>query len=526
MNRMKFRIILKAALLFMLFGVQTGWTSADEIRTGICALQGTGVSESPDYVRVFQLKQSRENAQWGKIEKLRGEYDFSMMDEALAEIQNMGKRAIIKLNANIKPDWLFDCVPYHRKKLSGAMDDKKGTLMYWHPNFIEAHEKLLIAFGEHLRDSPYKSLIAGVRMNLNAIGTEHTLVSGSARQLSEWIIPEGVDPDSVAAYSDDTPEKYKDAIVGLYVKHILPHAFVWVRTNIPDETIEKYRAYFENGKIGFFHTGAAMEQNQVYFSDTHRHSRFMEFCRTGKTNGFTEVDGYHIYAAKYRKDETFPMVQFNYWRLLSEMHCGVSLAGTHQHMFEGPLTEGGPKVSYFDIPEFDAGWRFADRYLGLHASPEKAPGAWVALRNDTGDQYQGDYTYLMEREGNVPAAPLADAYPGIDDGSVGLRNTGPVNARFGAWARALPPGKTMTFHVDPRVFSPGENRIARIVYLDAGNGRWQLRQGNEVKTEISNADTGEWLEKNVPIESDGNIYHLISTGSGEVIFHMLEIRRP
>ena len=117
-------------------------------------------------------------------------------------------------------------------------------------------------------------------------------------------------------------------------------------------------------------------------------------------------------------------------------------------------------------------WKFTDKYIGLHASPKASPGAWVALRDDTGDQYQGDYTFLMEREGNNPIAPLVDKYPGVNDGSVGKRKVGSELVRFGAWARGLPLGKTMTFHVDSRVFAEGEQRIARVVYFDEGFGSW------------------------------------------------------
>lgn len=495
-------------------------------RVGVAALQG-GNADMPEYVRIFQLKESRATVQWAHIEPERGVYDFSVMEAALADIQEMGRFAIIKLNANDKPDWLFEVVPYIDRKLSSAIDDPQGTLMYWHPTFVDAYEKLLIAFGEYLENTPYRGIITGIRMNLNALGVEQTKVGSDSQALSKWIIPEGVDPGTLTEYTDDVPDAYKDTVVGFHIEHILPHAFVWIRTNTPDSTIDKYRNYFEEGKLGFFHTGAAMEQNQVYFNDVHRYARFIEFCRTGKTMGFTEVDGYPIYTGKYGNDpdKIFKMTQFNYWRLLSEMHCGVSMAGTHLHMFRGQLEDGGPTISFFDVPEMDAGWRFADRYLGLHASPRQAPGAWVALRDDHGDQYAGDYTYLMEREGNNPTPPLQDAFPGVDDGTVGYRKVGSEDVRFGAWARGLPSGKRMRFHLDPRVFADGEKAIARVVYFDQGQGAWQLTQGDRIEMSVTGQGSGTWREIEVPIRVDGNAFDIVNTGPSEVIFHMLEIMR-
>lgn len=495
-------------------------------RVGVAALQG-GSADMPEYVRIFQLNQSRATIQWASIEREPGQYDFSIMDAKLAEIQEMGRFAIIKLNANDKPDWLFDIVPFTEKQLSSAIDDPQGTLMYWHPNFVEAYENLLVAFGEYLKHTPYREIISGIRMNLNALGVEQTKVPSGSQALSNWIIPAGVDPETVVKYTDDIPDWYKDIVVGLHIEHILPQAFVWIRTNTPDSTIEKFRDYFEEGQLGFFHTGAGMEQNQVYFNDVHRYARFIEFCRTGKTMGFTEVDGYHIYTGKYDNDpeKVFQMTRFNYWRLLSEMHCGVSMAGTHLHMFQGQLEEGGPTVSFFDVPEMDAGWRFADRYLGLHASPHLAPGAWVALRDDHGDQYAGDYTYLMEREGNNPTPPLEDSFPGVDDGSVGYRKVGSEDVRFGAWARGLPSGKRMIFHVDPRVFQDGEQAIARVVYFDREASTWQLQQGNSIVMSANGQGSGFWQEIEEPVQIDGSAFEIVNTGPSQVIFHMLEIKR-
>jgi len=118
-----------------------------------------------------------------------------------------------------------------------------------------------------------------------------------------------------------------------------------------------------------------------------------------------------------------------------------------------------------------------------------------------------------------------DPYPGVNDGSIGMRKVGSELVRFGAWARALPPAKTMTFHVDPRVFSRGEKRIARVVYFDQGTGTWQLKQAGVVKTAVTNQNTAEWIEKEIPIGTDSDVYQIVNTGSENAIFHMLEFKR-
>lgn len=482
-------------------------------KVGICDLQGAIQADDPAYVRIIQPKNANtsQKLQWADVEPEQGVYDFSGLDKALKEIQEKGRYAIIKLNANDKPDWLFDIVPYH-PEVFNTVEDTKGTLMYWHPNFIEAYINLLEAYGKYLETSAYLPIISGIRLNFNSIGTEQTYVAPEFQSLGQWIIPAGVDSSTVEEYTSQTPSTYKDLIVDAHIELILPSVFVYVRTNSDDFIVEKNRSLFESGQMGFFHTGASMEENQV-FNNTHRYARFMEFCLSGKTRGFTEMCGFHEYTDSY--NNPFPKVQWNYWRLLSDMHCGVSMSGFHTWTII---------KDNFDQPEYTAAWNFADRYLGFHADPKSAPGAWVALRGN-GDNFRGDYRYLMEREGDHPTAPLVDNYPGTDDGSYEVTRVGSTDVRYGAWARALPPGKRMTFHVNPDVFYPGEKCVARVVYFDSGTGSWQLMHEGGVKTTVSNKNTGKWTEREVLIETNGNTYEIVNTGSEAVIFHMLEVKR-
>lgn len=42
---------------------------------------------------------------------------------------------------------------------------------------------------------------------------------------------------------------------------------------------------------------------------------------------------------------------------------------------------------------------------------------------------------------------------------------------------------------------------------------------------VNNKNTENWVEKEVLIKTDGNQYEIVNTGSGEVIFHMIEVKR-
>jgi len=261
---MKKTVMMTVLCFLLLTGLLQASDAPDHIRVGIGALQGVNVN-MPEYVRYYQLSRSDRDVQWAYIEPEQGVYDFSIIEEKLKEIDELGRNAIIKLNANRKPDWLFDIVPYHPEKLGGAIDDPLGTLMYWHPTYIEAHENMLIAFGEYLETTPYRDIITGIRMSYNAIGVEHTGVAPNRRSLDQWIIPDGVDDDiPIEEFTPAIEAEYRETVLNFFIDHILPHAYVWARTNLDDDVIEKYLNYFESGQLGFFHTGSSMEQNQIY----------------------------------------------------------------------------------------------------------------------------------------------------------------------------------------------------------------------------------------------------------------------
>ena len=70
-------------------------------------------------------------------------------------------------------------------------------------------------------------------------------------------------------------------IVEDHVDWIMPHAFVYIRSSIENAILEKNRTLFESGQLGWFRTGASMEQPQVFNQDW-RYSRYRESCKTEK----------------------------------------------------------------------------------------------------------------------------------------------------------------------------------------------------------------------------------------------------
>lgn len=448
--------------------------------------------------------------QWGDLEKAEGQYDFSLLAAEMKKRHDQNRVFTVQVNGNDKPAWLFDRVPCLPEPLSTQVKDAQGTLMYWHPVFERAYLNFLRAYAAFLKQSPYCASVLGVRQNFNAIGTEHWHVPNDKAALSQWRVP----PEAKAgeSFTQALGRAYQTRVLETFVKEFAPDMRVFVRNNIEPELRQSFAQDFSTGRLCWFHTSSEMEPRS---NGEKQYQAFLDDCRTGKTLAYAEpwASAWGHHGVKTDPRWCSPP-QWNYWRLLCDLNCGVSFIACYANDLEvarsGRYRYGKSRTTEV-APfkgEFDAAFRFAAKYAGYHASPQAAPGAWVALRE--GGTLKGDYTFLMQR---------------LPDHTREVKNAGPDDQRFGAWARGLPAGKTMTFRVDPRVFSKGEKRIARIIYFDRGTGQWELRQGGPNKLKTTNGNTGRWVEREVLIPTDGDQYEIVNTGSEEVVFHMLEIKR-
>jgi len=222
-----------------------------------------------------------------------------------------------------------------------------------------------------------------------------------------------------------------------------------VRTNLVHELAQKYNTSFQEGHFGWFHTGAGMEETQC-FNQSYRYVQFQSDCKTGRTFCFAEMCGFLPY---HTKEFPFSNLEIAYWILLSNMHNGVSASGLHgaDILQRDRLASNG---------SYDQVYSWADRYMGLHASPSLSPGAWVAMRGQ-GDDHppHGDYDFLMNRVGG--------------DSSEGQQRCGGNSSNvwnkvpYSAWCRSLPEGGEMKFKVKDGLFRRNAKNCVqvRVVFL-------------------------------------------------------------
>lgn len=442
--------------------------------------------------------------QWGELEPRAGQYDFSALDAQLARYAARGQQTTVQVNGGRRPAYLYRQIAVYPERLSIQIADRQGTLQYWDPRYIEAYTNFLLAYGKHLSASPHRAAILGVRLNFNALGTEHMGIKPAQNILEKWRVPQGGRRHEVV-WSPMLDVAYRRAIVETFKTAFAPDVRIFVRNNILGDA--EMAAYltpeFQSGRLALFHTSSETEPRRR--DDQYR--AFIRFCRSGQTTAYAEswADAEGVHGAK-KDDHMQSPPQWNYWRLLADMHCGVSFIAVY-----------GNDLARAGEPEFGAAFDFASRYAGTHASPAQAPGAWVALRE--GNALKGDYTFLMRR---------------LDDKeSIALENVGPREQRFGAWARAIEGGQSLRFQLDSQFAASLRGRACRlrVVYFDRGTASFSVQNGAATARTIQCRNSGRWQEEiiDVPQATFGGAAQTpditLSATGGRVVFHMIEVQR-
>ena len=440
--------------------------------------------------------------QWRDVQPEPNRYDFSRLDRALAQMHDLGRPVTIQINGNRHPDFLFKRVPSCRESLSHQVNDQQGTLQYWHPDYVRAYLDLLAAYGRHLKESPHREAVLGVRLNFNALGTEHVQVPAKYRSSEAWTYPPGVQPGP--RWNPQVANDYQHRVIEAFIEHFTPEITVFVRNNAVDRFREdsQFLDFLNSGRLSLFHTSSEVEPRP---HGEGKYLAFIEFCRSGKTLGYAEpwADAWGRHGGKMDPRWCSPC-QWNYWRLLVDLHCGISFIAVY-----------GSDLAHSNEPEFRAAFDFAAKYAGYHASPSVAPGAWVAMRE--GNQLQGDYTFLMQR------------LPG--DETRAVQSVGPDDQRFGAWARVIPANGRARFRLDPQFVNSLESgsALVRLTYLDDHRDGFDIKIGQSVSP-VQTQASGKWQTAEVvfPGVQLGQIAdeaHIQLLTPHDLTLHMIEVER-
>lgn len=470
----------------------------------------------PEVLELPYITGAQVVAQWGDLESSEGRYDFSQLEAQMKLLHDQHKTFTVQVNGNRKPAWLFDHVPSLPEPLNVQVRDSRGTLMYWHPVFERTYVNFLRAYAAFLKQSPYRASLLGVRQNFNAIGTEHWRVPNNQIALSLWRAPPGA--NAGAPFAPALGRAYQTRVLAAFVKEFTPEIRVFVRNSIEPDLRRSYEHDFKTGLLGWFHTSSEMEPRK---NDGGQYRVFLDDCRTGKTLAYAEpwASAWGDHGGKADLRWCSPP-QWNYWRLLCDLHCGVSFIACYANDLEvarsGRYRPGKTTIDAARFKdEFDAAFRFAAKYAGYHASPQVSPGAWVAFRE--GDALTGDYTFLMQRQ---------------PDRTREVKKAGPDQQRFGAWARLLPRDQTMQFVLDDTYAASLATQSAelRVTYLDCVACSFEIgTAGRTFHAQCS--DSGRWktiaweFPRPVFTKSDSGAHVSLRANGADLILHMVELTR-
>lgn len=440
--------------------------------------------------------------EWADVNPAPGKFDFSLFDERLAHYAALGKSATVMIRGSEKPDWMFDEIPYHPERLSKQVNNRRGTLQYWHPRFRQRHEELLDAFKKYLDSSPYRSNVYSIRQTLNAVGTEHSGINGKKRERNQWRVPRG---EEFVPYSDAESRDYKRWVSQVYYDLFASDYLVFIRSVLLFEDSDALPAdvvkAVEEGRVGLLHTSSTPQPESR--STAKKYTVHKRYGRDGATPVYAEP---FSSSTKGSRGEQ-PPAQWNYWRILSDLDAGVTYISVY-----------GSDLKRADNVEYARAFDFGNRYAGYQTGDNavQSPGAWIALREGA-NHMQGDYTFLMSRMDG--------------DESDGLDAVGPDTQRYGAWARRIAGGNRLRLEIDERFAraAAGQDMALLVTYFDSRNPRFEIGAEGAPIQAFQGSSSGAWKTVRVPL---GNVDFSRNNGAditvyaeSDVILHMLELVR-
>jgi len=511
---------------------------------GLCNLDGGPQAEADDpaFERFQQI-----NLQWPDIEPEEGRFDWSLAEEMVRNIVNVtGRMAAIKINSNIKPDWLYNMVPWSNVTWFSEQHDGR-TAMYWHPTYVALLRRRINATAAWLTSVGARG-IAYMRQTWAPIGEEDFGIPDTKgekvkrlRNGSNWHVPDG------CKTACDPPPSWEKVVTDTAYKKEVGQTWrvAFNRSLLPKEDAKvmpllllragEYDGAFallsaaDMGRDGFgwFHTGAAMEQTQC-FNQTFRYAPFRADCLPGTVACFAEACPLDLFAGPSATKRTpaleaanFSRLQAVYWMMLSNMDSGISVTGLHSSKMLKPwLTLDGYKKAF----------TWADAYMGLHASPYLAPGAWVAFRG-AGDDHPpyGDFGFLMHR---------------LEiDSTKGLQQCGGDKdaVPYAAWCREVMAGSGIYLALEQRTrasFNKGQATFRLVywapahleLYCDDGSSSGKLA----ISTVDRMIDGKMWKEVSATVQAatlmkgggkSGSDVWLLNKGSSAARVHLVEVTK-
>lgn len=469
------------------------WAAA-AAQPGIYMVWDNGVDPSLPYIRGGQIE-----LQWKDVEPARGSFNWSSLAADLQQWASLGKSATVQVNADPQPSWIWNYVADCGTTARGRIPQ------YWDPAYLAMEQEMITSLKNYLASAPNTDRITLVRANPDAIGTEETQVPAGYRCKPT---PSGRIVN--VAWSKTVEATFYQQIMGAWLNTLTPAFHVAVRaktftTKTPAPPLD----WLSSGKAWMFATASDIDPNTAR---QNLDVLAMKYVRTGQTVGYWE----HQKADGVKKN----LVSWNYWRLLLELEKGVSYPAVYGNVLRYGQTD----------PEFRAAFDFVNNYAGYHNSPLTTPGAWVALRQSTGDMAGNFGWFITQLNPETTSTAL--------DSNDGANMIGNPTQRYGRFARRIDGGTakdTMSFQLDPAfragIATPSGRVDLRVTYLDKGLGQFRINYGVGMSTVVTKTDSGDWLTAVVSVPGvaftgglvSGSDITVQALGNESTTFHMVRV---
>lgn len=442
---------------------------------------------------------------WRAFEPKEGKFEFEDLDKELKAIFEKGLKTTIQINGNYHPDFIFNSVPYLKEvPLPGQKDHTIGfgPPMYWNSIYKEKYSNMIHALADHLKKSPYKEVILGIRQSYCAIGTEHHYIPEEYRDSSLWTMNKNVEWGKDGNWTTEIEDKYMEWAIDLYIDAFNPpvdfNVFMRASAVSSGNASEKQLKMLKEGKLWLFQTSSEPQPRNA--DKEKQYQVFIDHCKSGKTIGFMESWSNSNTSSQGwmwgKTRQPISRAQFNYWTLLCDLHCGVSFPAM--------------RPEDMDDPAFLEDYRFCKKYAGMINSPESSPGAWIAFRE--GDYLKGDYSFLMDRN--------------PDDKSIALYNLD--TEKFGLWAIRIADQEVIRVKLNIDFLMSLENDPfvkIRIWYKDDNDAILRLHAFTKFYSH-NKTNSGKWKMVEVPFKilDPFPLIDLIAIG-GPLTVHMIEVVR-
>ena len=384
--------------------------------------------DAKEYNKHYLVVAVAGNDWWDKIQPTEGQFDWSTLDDILADAAYTQKPVVYKINTPA-PEWIFNYVA-HVGGLTEAGGITRGggkAPQFWSPVYKKFYKTLIDSLAQHVANSPNRKWFLGVRIQPNAFNTEawHYNFNGKEMELagitadrSTWIPPRNGDeiyPTLLEANNFAEGKQYFEDVIDYFQSAFHPLGFyTFLRPYLEVDAILNLDCspYFENEFTVAMGTDATAGRNKP---TTNRGQVFKKYARDLKKGAFHEDTWASFRAeewnAAHGREPNYSLVPRSaemaiYWRQFLKLYEGVTMSAF-----------GSVELFLLDNPAYQAAVDIFSKYAGGEMDVTQTQYAWMVFAEYTDwnlNPQLRNVGYWLSEDNTSKTAISADTTEGAD----------------------------------------------------------------------------------------------------------------